>query len=192
MFGPNGAVTPAIVDAITQIGKQDQICAFGYDLGPKQLEASTTGALTGSLGQQPFLQGFWPVMQLYLQIDRGIAAANLDTQRPGGHQGQRRDRRQALRELDDRLASAARERLSSAAPHFCVHRIVAAWQTPPHMTASPRPAPPHPARADRRLGGRADHLHDPALPGRHLPQSELLRIGRAPSPRCCATPPATA
>ena len=39
------------------------------------------GALTGSLGQQPFLQGFWPVMQLYLQIDRGVAAANLDTVR---------------------------------------------------------------------------------------------------------------
>jgi simple sugar transport system substrate-binding protein len=33
----------------------------------------------GSLGQQPFLQGFYPVMQLYLQIDRNIAAANLDT-----------------------------------------------------------------------------------------------------------------
>lgn len=35
--------------------------------------------MTGSLGQQPFLQGFWPVMQLYLQIDRGVVAANLDT-----------------------------------------------------------------------------------------------------------------
>ena len=29
--------------------------------------------------QQPFLQGFYPVMQLYLQLDRNIAAANLDT-----------------------------------------------------------------------------------------------------------------
>ena len=38
-----------------------------------------SGDLTGALGQQPFLQGFWPVMQLYLQIDRGISAANLDT-----------------------------------------------------------------------------------------------------------------
>ena len=38
-----------------------------------------SGDLTGALGQQPFLQGFWPVMQLYLQIDRGVAAANLDT-----------------------------------------------------------------------------------------------------------------
>ena len=35
--------------------------------------------MQGSLGQQPFLQGFYPVMQLYLQLDRNIAAANLDT-----------------------------------------------------------------------------------------------------------------
>ena len=79
IFGPNGAVTPAIVDAVTQKKMENQICTYGYDLGPKQLEGIKSGALTGSLGQQPFLQGFWPVMQLYLQIDRGVAAANLDT-----------------------------------------------------------------------------------------------------------------
>ncbi len=78
-FAANGFVTPALGDAITQLKKQGQICAFGFDLGPKQQEQIKTGALTGSLGQQPFLQGFWPVLQLYLQIDRGIAAANLDT-----------------------------------------------------------------------------------------------------------------
>ncbi|HWT31780.1 MAG TPA: substrate-binding domain-containing protein [Propylenella sp.] len=78
-FAANGFVTPALGDAITQVGKQGEICAFGFDLGPKQQEQIRTGALTGSLGQQPFLQGFWPVMQLYLTIDRGIQAANLDT-----------------------------------------------------------------------------------------------------------------
>jgi simple sugar transport system substrate-binding protein len=78
-FAANGFVTPALGDAITQLKKQGQICAFGFDLGPKQQEQIKTGALTGSLGQQPFLQGFWPVAQLYLQIDRGISAANLDT-----------------------------------------------------------------------------------------------------------------
>ena len=72
-------MTPAIVTAITQTQNENKICAFGYDLGPPILEGLRSGALTGSLGQQPFLQGFWPVMQLYLQIDRGIAAANLDT-----------------------------------------------------------------------------------------------------------------
>jgi simple sugar transport system substrate-binding protein len=56
-----------------------KICAYGFDLPPSQLESIKAGDLTGSLGQQPFLQGFWPVMQLYLQIDRGISAANLDT-----------------------------------------------------------------------------------------------------------------
>jgi simple sugar transport system substrate-binding protein len=75
----NGFVTPALGDAITQLKKQGTLCAYGFDLGPKQQEQIKTGALTGALGQQPFLQGFWPVAQLYLQIDRGIAAANLDT-----------------------------------------------------------------------------------------------------------------
>ena len=79
LFGPNGGVTPAIGDAISQLKLNGKICAYGFDLGPKQLEQIKTGALQGSLGQQPFLQGFYPVMQLYLQIDRNIAAANLDT-----------------------------------------------------------------------------------------------------------------
>jgi simple sugar transport system substrate-binding protein len=78
-FAANGFVTPALGDAISQLKMNGKVCAFGFDLGPKQQEHIRTGALTGSLGQQPFLQGFWPVMQLYLQIDRGIQAANLDT-----------------------------------------------------------------------------------------------------------------
>jgi simple sugar transport system substrate-binding protein len=78
-FAANAFVTPALGDAVTQIGKVGEICAFGFDLGPKQQEQIRSGALTGALGQQPFLQGFWPVMQLYLTIDRGVAAADLDT-----------------------------------------------------------------------------------------------------------------
>ncbi len=78
-FAANGFVTPALGDAISQLKKNGQICAFGFDLGPKQQEQIRTGALTGSLGQQPFIQGFWPVAQLYLQIDRGVSAANVDT-----------------------------------------------------------------------------------------------------------------
>jgi len=78
-FAANGFVTPALGDAISQLKKNGQVCAFGFDLGPKQQEQIRTGALTGSLGQQPFIQGFWPVAQLYLQIDRGVSAANVDT-----------------------------------------------------------------------------------------------------------------
>jgi simple sugar transport system substrate-binding protein len=79
MMGTNAATTPAIGDAVAQLGLEDQICAFGFDLGPKHLDQIKSGALDGSLGQQPFLQGFYPIVQLYLEIDRGIAAADLDT-----------------------------------------------------------------------------------------------------------------
>jgi simple sugar transport system substrate-binding protein len=78
-FAGNALFTPAIAAASEQLGLTGQVCAFGFDLGPAQQEALRSGDLTGAVGQQPFLQGFWPVMQLYLQIDRGISAANLDT-----------------------------------------------------------------------------------------------------------------
>ncbi len=78
-FTANNVFTPPLVKAVAQMGKTSKLCAFGFDLGPAQQEGIAAGNLTGSLGQQPFLQGFWPVMQLYLQIDRGISAANLDT-----------------------------------------------------------------------------------------------------------------
>jgi simple sugar transport system substrate-binding protein len=78
-FAGNNVFTPALAKAVAQTGLTGKICAYGFDLGPAQQEALKSGDLTGALGQQPFLQGFWPVMQLYLQIDRGIAAANLDT-----------------------------------------------------------------------------------------------------------------
>jgi len=79
VFAGNNVFTPALASAIEQTGGTNTTCAYGFDLGPAQQEAIAAGNLTGSLGQQPFLQGFWPVMQLYLQIDRGISAANLDT-----------------------------------------------------------------------------------------------------------------
>ena len=66
----------AFLEAVAQAGPQllEPIVELTVT-APEQ----NMGDLTGALGQQPFLQGFWPVMQLYLQIDRGISAANLDT-----------------------------------------------------------------------------------------------------------------
>lgn len=78
-FAGNNVFTPALAKAVAQTGLTGKICAYGFDLGPAQQAALKSGDLTGALGQQPFLQGFWPVMQLYLQIDRGVSAANLDT-----------------------------------------------------------------------------------------------------------------
>ena len=72
-------MTPAIADAVGQLKIGDKVCSYGFDLGPKQLDAIRAGNLDGALGQQPYLQGFWPVMMLYLQIDRGVSAADLNT-----------------------------------------------------------------------------------------------------------------
>jgi simple sugar transport system substrate-binding protein len=79
VFTANNVFTPPLGEAVARVGMTGKMCAFGFDLGPAQQKAIAEGNLTGSLGQQPFLQGFWPVMQLWLQIDRGISAANLDT-----------------------------------------------------------------------------------------------------------------
>ncbi|MBO0752977.1 MAG: substrate-binding domain-containing protein [Bradyrhizobiaceae bacterium] len=78
-FAANAFVTTGLGNAVGQLKAGSKVCAFGFDLGPSQREQIRAGNLRGSLGQQPFLQGFYPVMQLYLQIDRGISAANLDT-----------------------------------------------------------------------------------------------------------------
>jgi simple sugar transport system substrate-binding protein len=78
-FAANAFVTTGLGNAVGQLKAGARICSFGFDLGPSQREQIRQGNLRGSLGQQPFLQGFWPVMQLYLQIDRGIVASNLDT-----------------------------------------------------------------------------------------------------------------
>ena len=69
----------ALGNALSQLSMGGKVCAFSFDIDPKRKEFIKEGVLTGSLGQQPFLQGFWPVMQLYLQIDRGVTAADLDT-----------------------------------------------------------------------------------------------------------------
>jgi simple sugar transport system substrate-binding protein len=78
-FGPSNFITPAIGTAIAQTKKVGHVCAYGFELSSATRELISSGALQGSIGQQPFLQGFWPVMQLYLEIDRGIAATHLDT-----------------------------------------------------------------------------------------------------------------
>ncbi|MHA1565654.1 MAG: substrate-binding domain-containing protein [Alphaproteobacteria bacterium] len=79
IMGFNGFVTPAIGDAVAQLGIGDNVCSYGFDLGPAQKQHILDGNLDGAIGQQPLLQGFWPVAQLYLQIDRGVEAADLDT-----------------------------------------------------------------------------------------------------------------
>lgn len=61
-------------------GKQPgQICGAGFDLSAPTVQAIKEGWVSVVLDQQPFLQGFLPVMQLYLTKKFGFAGMNVDT-----------------------------------------------------------------------------------------------------------------
>ena len=99
LFGPNGGVTPAIGDAISQLKLNDKICSYGFDLGPKQLEADQDRRADGLARPAAVPAGL---------LSRGAALPAARPQHRGGQpgharaardQGERRQGRQALREL---------------------------------------------------------------------------------------------
>ncbi len=99
IFGPNGAVTPAIVTAITQTKKEGQICAFGYDLGPQHSRGpQIRGAhrLTWSAAVPARLLAGHAALSPDRPRHRGGQSRHP---RPARDQGKCRDGRQALREL---------------------------------------------------------------------------------------------
>jgi simple sugar transport system substrate-binding protein len=55
--------------------------AGGYDLLPETLEALSLGELDFSIDQQPYLQGFLPVLQLFFwrYSDRLVSPADTNT-----------------------------------------------------------------------------------------------------------------
>ncbi|MBE0530457.1 MAG: substrate-binding domain-containing protein [Rhodospirillales bacterium] len=59
--------------------KPGEICGAGFDLSAPTAQAIKEGWVSVVLDQQPFLQGFLPVMQLYLTKKFGFAGMNIDT-----------------------------------------------------------------------------------------------------------------
>ena len=56
-----------------------KICGAGFDLSAPTAQAIKDGWVSVVLDQQPFLQGFLPIMQLYLAKKFGFAGMNVDT-----------------------------------------------------------------------------------------------------------------
>lgn len=59
--------------------KPGEICGAGFDLSEPTAQAIKEGWVAVVLDQQPFLQGFLPIMQLYLTKKFGFAGMNIDT-----------------------------------------------------------------------------------------------------------------
>ena len=52
--------------------------AAGFDMSPKTLELIESGAIRFTLDQQPYAQGFYPVVQLALNLRYGLSPSHLD------------------------------------------------------------------------------------------------------------------
>jgi len=58
---------------------QGKLLAGGSDLAPAQVDGLRGGYVAFGLGQNPYLQGFHPVMMMYQEIEYGIRPITIDT-----------------------------------------------------------------------------------------------------------------
>ena len=74
MFAVDAGSTQGVAQVMEQAGLHEQgVRAGGYDLTPEILKLMSENHIDFTIDQQPYLQGFFPVMQLYLyNISGGI------------------------------------------------------------------------------------------------------------------------
>lgn len=76
----HGALTASIPAYIQAAGKKPgDICGAGFDLSAATAKAIEDGSVSVVLDQQPFLQGYLPIIQLYLTSKFGFAGMDIDT-----------------------------------------------------------------------------------------------------------------
>ena len=74
MFAVDAGSTQGVAQVMEQFGLHEKgVRAGGYDLLPEILKLMKAGHIDFTIDQQPYLQGFFPVMQLYLyNISGGV------------------------------------------------------------------------------------------------------------------------
>jgi simple sugar transport system substrate-binding protein len=76
----HGALTATLGTYMRAAGKKpDEICGAGFDLSAATAQAIEEGFVHVVLDQQPFLQGYLPIVQLYLTTKFGFAGMHIDT-----------------------------------------------------------------------------------------------------------------
>lgn len=76
----HGALTATLGTFLRSAGKQpDEVCGAGFDLSAVTAQGIDEGYIDVVLDQQPFLQGYLPIVQLYLTSKFGFAGMNIDT-----------------------------------------------------------------------------------------------------------------
>lgn len=68
-----------IAQFVKNNGLAGQLLCGGSDLAPVQVDGLREGYVSFGLGQNPYLQGFYPVMMMYMEIQYGIRPIDIDT-----------------------------------------------------------------------------------------------------------------
>jgi simple sugar transport system substrate-binding protein len=56
-----------------------EVCGAGFDLSPAITQGIKDGYIDIVIDQQPFIEGYIPIIQLYLTTKYGFAGLNMDT-----------------------------------------------------------------------------------------------------------------
>ncbi|MEY8099855.1 substrate-binding domain-containing protein [Falsihalocynthiibacter sp. S25ZX9] len=76
----HGALTALLPAYLNAAGKKPgEICSAGFDLSAATAQGIEDEMITMVLDQQPFLQGYLPIIQLFLTSQYGFAGMNIDT-----------------------------------------------------------------------------------------------------------------
>src|SRR5579883_1224828 len=79
MFAVDGGSTQGLSEVVDKYGLASKIPTGGFDLEPKTLQEIQAGNLGFTIDQQPYLQGFIPVVQLFLYKLSGGLMQPADT-----------------------------------------------------------------------------------------------------------------
>ena len=79
MFAVDAGDTQGVGQIIQKHSLQGKVIGGGYDLLPGTLKLIDQGFLDFTIDQQPYLQGFYPVIQLFLYKLSGGLVAPSDT-----------------------------------------------------------------------------------------------------------------
>jgi simple sugar transport system substrate-binding protein len=78
VLGTGQSDTEAAGRAIEQGSQDDGHWAAGFDLSPETLRLIEAGHIRCTVDQQPYIQGFYPVVQLTLYLRYGIMPSDID------------------------------------------------------------------------------------------------------------------
>ncbi len=82
MFAVDGGTTQAVAEAMSKYGLAGKgVIGGGFDLLPRTLQLIQSGAMHFTIDQQPYLQGFYTVMQMFAFLASGglVGPASCDT-----------------------------------------------------------------------------------------------------------------